>query len=312
MQILRLPKSASIDGLNGRVINLMSNDVGKFDVALYSLHDLWKGPVQAVLLGYLIFREIGISGLVGMTFILCFIPIQSWIGKKSAQFRLNTTKRTDIRVRFMNEIIQGMQIIKMYTWENSFAKMIEHIRNKEMQAVKGTSYILALLLSFWAVSRVSIFLSLITYISVGNVITARKVFIVSSFFSILNESMVRLWPLAITHCAEGFISIRRLTEFLLLDEDKPKPFQKVVHMNGKGPKHDKNKIAEDEDLLIVRKPARLIQDNIARLLKQPGADNTGLFFECVTASWINSNGVKNTGIDSVNLKVSLCVLRTFI
>lgn len=36
--------------------------------------------------------------------------------------------RTDYRVRIMDEILYGMQVIKMYAWEKSFAKIIGHIR----------------------------------------------------------------------------------------------------------------------------------------------------------------------------------------
>lgn len=91
----------------------------------------------------------------------------------------------------MNEIISGIQIIKFYVWEKNFAKVIAKIREKELQAVKGTSYIMALLYSMWAVSRVSLFLTLVTYVNTGNVLTARKVFIVSAYYNILNQSMVR-------------------------------------------------------------------------------------------------------------------------
>lgn len=81
-------------------------------------------------------------------------------------------------------------------------------------------YVRATLFSFGMVSRLSIFLSLISYIYFGNYITARKVFIVSSYFNILNQSMVYFWPVAITSVAEGYISVKRVQEFLLTSTSK--------------------------------------------------------------------------------------------
>jgi ATP-binding cassette, subfamily C (CFTR/MRP), member 4 len=71
-----MSKSSQVDGLHGRVINLLSNDLGKFDIAVCFIHDLWKGPLETILLGYLIYREVGMPGIVGVLFILSFIPIQ--------------------------------------------------------------------------------------------------------------------------------------------------------------------------------------------------------------------------------------------
>lgn len=52
----------------------------------------------------------------------------AWIGRRSAQLRMRNTKRTDFRVKIMNEILLGIQVIKMYAWEKSFAKMVDQIR----------------------------------------------------------------------------------------------------------------------------------------------------------------------------------------
>lgn len=148
---LKMTKSVVVDGLNGQAINIMSTDVGRFDQCISMLHDIWKGPLELVIMAYFIYREIGVYGLVGIAFLLCFLPIQSkerlvvyffrrlyitmssicvsaWMGHLTIVYRERIVKRTDRRVRIMNEIIQAIQVIKMYTWEQPFAKIVDKIR----------------------------------------------------------------------------------------------------------------------------------------------------------------------------------------
>lgn len=69
---------------------------------------------------------------------------------------------------------------------------------KEISAIRKFAYLRAMLDSFRMISKVSIFLCLTSYVFFGNVITARKVFVVSSYFVLLNDSIIYLWPLTIT------------------------------------------------------------------------------------------------------------------
>ena len=110
------------------MVNLLSNDVNKFDIAVFFLHYLWCGPLQFLIVMYLTWQSIGYAAFVGGVLNLTFIPIQSWCAKKYSNLRSQTAKRTDERIRIMNEIIYGIKVIKMYAWEHSFAKLIEKAR----------------------------------------------------------------------------------------------------------------------------------------------------------------------------------------
>lgn len=75
-KVLRLSKSTSFTGMNGQVINLLTNDVSKFETMFCYMHDIVKGPVEILCMGYIIYLEIGWSGLIGIAFMCLFIPIQ--------------------------------------------------------------------------------------------------------------------------------------------------------------------------------------------------------------------------------------------
>lgn len=48
--------------------------------------------------------------------------------KMSATYRTRNAQRTGKRIRVMNELIQGIQVVKMYAWEHSFAHVVDTIR----------------------------------------------------------------------------------------------------------------------------------------------------------------------------------------
>ncbi|XP_055678761.1 probable multidrug resistance-associated protein lethal(2)03659 isoform X2 [Lutzomyia longipalpis] len=313
---LQLTKSVMEDGLSGHVINLMSNDVGKFDTGVSLIHDLWKGPVELIVLGTFIYREIGMAGLIGIAVMLSFVPLQIWIGRRAATYRLRTAKRTDKRVRFMNEIIQGVQVIKMYAWEKSFAKVVDAIRRKEIRAIRGTLYIRGTCISFNLISRLCIFLSLISYVYFGNIFTARKVFTVTSYFNFLYSSMLHFWSISLTQVAECLISVVRIQEFLQSPESKTDLFvrdyeheeqelleKKVNGTNGATNDHVGRKLANGEFEI-----AEVLQKR--RIHSKTGLKK-GIVFKQASASWCFDGKTKTTGISGIDLTVepnSLCAV----
>lgn len=84
--------------------------------------------------------------------------------------------RTDERVRLMDEVISGVQVIKMYAWEKPFGKLIRMARKMELKIVTKSSYVRALFMTFnLFTTRVALFATLLTMALGGQQITAAKV-----------------------------------------------------------------------------------------------------------------------------------------
>lgn len=73
---LRLSKTALGETTIGQVVNLLSNDVDRFDGAVGLLHNLWIGPLVTAVATYFMYQEIGASAVIGVFCILVFIPFQ--------------------------------------------------------------------------------------------------------------------------------------------------------------------------------------------------------------------------------------------
>lgn len=182
---------------------------------------------------------------------------------------------------------------------------------KEINMIRGSSYVRAAICSLNLISRFAIFLSLVSYVYFGNVITARKVFIVSSFYNILNLSMVHFWPLAITCCAEAYVSIKRIQKFLLTSELKPQSIEEEDIDDGKKQPITngqlKTKHIEDEDKNYYKKNYRNelveeISELLTRRTVDESCDQKGIIFRNATAAW-SLEEPKITGITSINLEV---------
>lgn len=73
---LRILKSSTKDGQNGQIINLLSNDLTKFDDGLTFLYDVFKGPLELLTYSVVIYMEIGVASVAGILFLASFIPLQ--------------------------------------------------------------------------------------------------------------------------------------------------------------------------------------------------------------------------------------------
>lgn len=137
------------------------------------------------------------------------------------KFRNQTALRTDERIRFMDEIISGIHVIKLYAWEKPFTKLISMARQLELKVVKKNSYLRALYMTFaMFTTRIALFCSLLSIIVLYGEkdITAAKVFVISSYFSVIAQTLSQMFVRGIAEIAEGLVALRRIQEFLESEE----------------------------------------------------------------------------------------------
>ncbi|XP_027413624.1 multidrug resistance-associated protein 4-like isoform X3 [Bos indicus x Bos taurus] len=234
---LHLSSSAMGKTTTGQIVNLLSNDVNRFDQVTMFLHYLWVGPLQAIAVTALLWMEIGISCLAGMAVLIILLLLQSCVGNSFSSLRSKTAALTDDRIRTMSEVITGIRTVKMNAWERSFIDLITRLRRKEISKILKSSYLRGMnLASFFAVSKIMIFVTFITNELLDNLITASQVFVVVMLFEALRFSSTLYFPMAVEKVSEAVVSIRRIKNFLLLDEipelhpQQPSDGERIVDM----------------------------------------------------------------------------------
>ena len=76
----------------------------------------------------------------------------------------------------MTEFLDGIRVIKFYSWEKYFLTRIDQVREKELGRLRAKKYLDAGCVYFWATTPIlmSVF-TFITYVYIGNKLTPSKV-----------------------------------------------------------------------------------------------------------------------------------------
>ncbi|XP_055301713.1 ATP-binding cassette sub-family C member 4-like [Sitodiplosis mosellana] len=218
---LCLSQRALTNSVPGKLVNLLSNDLQRCETLSY-LHTLWVSPLTTVLAAYILWREIDWAVIVGIAIILLFLPVQSYMGKLSGRIRFQTALRTDERVRFMDEIISGVQLIKMCAWEKQFEQLIGAIRQLELEMVLKNAYIRAIqhILSLFS-AKMALFGTILTFVWLHGAenLTVSKMFMTAYLFNIISHAMCRLFVRAVFAMNELLSALKRLQTFLEYEEN---------------------------------------------------------------------------------------------
>ncbi|EDV27235.1 uncharacterized protein TRIADDRAFT_22762, partial [Trichoplax adhaerens] len=206
----------------GRIINILANDMLKFNDATKFLQYLWVGAIVGIVMLVILWLQIGIASLGVIVVLIVTIAFTTIIASFLARERISYLKYADERIKVMNEIITGMRVIKMYAWEKSFAKYISNVRKNEIKHAFRIAYLRAVSISMQFVSpALMLFCSVVVYGLFGNHLDVARIFTVYSLVQGIRAIFMFIIPESIQNIKEASISLKRIEDFLLSDELQP-------------------------------------------------------------------------------------------
>ncbi|XP_034936721.1 LOW QUALITY PROTEIN: multidrug resistance-associated protein 4-like [Chelonus insularis] len=230
---LKLSQASFNEANVGQAINILSNDVNRFDYLLIYFSLIWIAPFQITLAGFIMWQSIGIYTLITLGCLIgTMVPLQAFLLKISEKLRGLIACLTDRRIQLLSEVIAGIQVVKMYAWEKPFNKIISQIREKEIRQIYYATNVKAFYKSiFLVMERMILFITIVAFISTGNSLDAGIVFQLFSYVDILLIIMAICVPTAIVTIGESIISIKRIEDFLMLNEINEDDNTKINQLN---------------------------------------------------------------------------------
>ncbi|XP_066054315.1 multidrug resistance-associated protein 1 isoform X3 [Chamaea fasciata] len=220
---LVITNSARRTSTVGEIVNLMSVDAQRFmDLATY-INMIWSAPLQVVLALYLLWRNLGPSVLAGVAVMVLLVPINAVMAMKTKTYQVAQMKSKDNRIKLMNEILNGIKVLKLYAWELAFREKVLEIRQKELKVLKKSAYLAAVATFTWVCAPFLVALSTFSvYVLVDktHVLDAQKAFVSLALFNILRFPLNML-PMVISNIVEASVSLKRLRVFLSHEELDP-------------------------------------------------------------------------------------------
>nr|QUF59448.1 ATP-binding cassette transporter Abcc1-4 [Brachionus angularis] len=217
---LRLSNTSRKESTVGQMVNIIAVNAQSFVEAAHHLNAVWSSFLSIFIAIFLLWLQLGIASIAGVLVMVIIIPVNSFLMNKSKKTQIKKLKHQDSRIKIINELLNGIKIIKLYAWEICFKKIVNSFRNEELKMIKNISYLNVVSTLAWTivpflVSSVSFGIFLL--MNDTKSFTPEAAFVSLSLFNAIKHPMSML-PNTISVLIQANVSLKRITEFLLKEE----------------------------------------------------------------------------------------------
>lgn len=187
---LKISSAAKKDITAGEIVNLMAVDAQRFYSLISYFHILWSGLLVMGIAIWQLWNLLGIALVSGLLVTILTLPITAVTASKMRDLFHSQMEIKDERVKSMNEVLNGMKVLKLYAWEPSFEQQVLAVRQKEVDLLKKSAIFNAGIYFIWTLTPFLVTLaSFVTFVLLGNTLTPTVAFVSLSLFNILRGPM---------------------------------------------------------------------------------------------------------------------------
>eukprot|EP01117_Protostelium_nocturnum_P005317 TRINITY_DN1935_c0_g2_i1.p1 TRINITY_DN1935_c0_g2~~TRINITY_DN1935_c0_g2_i1.p1 ORF type:complete len:1401 (-),score=492.82 TRINITY_DN1935_c0_g2_i1:3171-7373(-) len=222
MKAFKLSNKSMNSASVGEMVNLQAVDSHKIQELSPLIHSLWSCPLQILIALLLLYRILGVASIAGLIVMLIIVPLNHKISVKMASFQKIIMGFRDKRIESTNEILNGIRIIKLFAWEDSYIGKVKVSRDGELEQKRRFVNFLGLSAVMWIGSPIIVsFVTFGVYSLLGNELSAEKAFSSLALLALLRNPIGSI-PGVISNLLETRLSVNRITKFLISEEKNPK------------------------------------------------------------------------------------------
>ncbi|TPX32622.1 hypothetical protein SmJEL517_g04298 [Synchytrium microbalum] len=219
---LRLSARSRHEYPSGRVMNLLAQDTNTLEWFSQWIHDMWSVPVQIIFLSLLLVYYLGRAGAFGVLCVLLGLTIQFVLMRVAERIESKALNFSDSRVKLTSEALQGMKIIKFFSWETFFINRLTNLREEDLKRQRWLAFINSTFNGIVQLIPVVISITVFSlYWYQNGRLDPVVIFPALSAINILRGPMIMM-PLNLQLLWQAIVAVRRLAKYLSADElDSP-------------------------------------------------------------------------------------------
>jgi ATP-binding cassette, subfamily C (CFTR/MRP), member 1 len=176
----------------------------------FHLSSFFYGPFEFIIGLTMLYWVLGVTFLVGIGLIAFIMTVSYFLTKTVANINKKILEAKDDRMKTTKEMLDIIRFVKISAIEKYFFNKLSSKRAVEVGLyMKAGMYFIGSICLYWITSPLIQSLSFLTYVLLGNQISAEVAFTTMAITSLFDWPLVAL-PQALTEVVQIIVSLRRI------------------------------------------------------------------------------------------------------